>query len=342
MASAAQIKATYPGYAGWNDTAAIEADYNATGGAGKGNTPWLLGGGGTAPGGDAVSEFANVFSQLAVPGYAVPPITLGKIEEYEKLSLEELRPYYERILKEEGGDVERAKARIEQDYASGLRYRREDKEQIEQRAVHDALLKIGWTEEDATRESQRLIQDLDLAVGRAREDAAREIAWLTQHVFPEEQAVLMESLNRRGLMDIGTQGLAGKVTGRLGEEQAMRQQAIERSLRRTEETTGITRERGLTDIERARARTVETTETGEERTIADALRALQRYEEEAGVTKGRGLEDITTQWERRQFLLGEEKKEKAGVMARTKREEEYLTKSLERQQAVEKLYGIYG
>lgn len=47
-------------------------------------------------------------------------------EEAEKAALEELRPYYERILSEEQGDVERAKRRIEEDYARGARYREED------------------------------------------------------------------------------------------------------------------------------------------------------------------------------------------------------------------------
>jgi hypothetical protein len=40
-----QIKQTYSGYAGWNDEAAIVADYNATGGAGKGGNPYALGNG---------------------------------------------------------------------------------------------------------------------------------------------------------------------------------------------------------------------------------------------------------------------------------------------------------
>src|SRR3972149_5463496 len=34
--NADQIKAQFPGYAGWNDRAAIEADFRATGGQGKG------------------------------------------------------------------------------------------------------------------------------------------------------------------------------------------------------------------------------------------------------------------------------------------------------------------
>lgn len=42
--TAQQIKQMYPGYAGWNDEAAIVADYLATGGQGKGNNPYALGG----------------------------------------------------------------------------------------------------------------------------------------------------------------------------------------------------------------------------------------------------------------------------------------------------------
>ena len=44
--NASEIKAKYPGYAGWNDEAAIVADFNATGGAGKGGSSSGGGGGG--------------------------------------------------------------------------------------------------------------------------------------------------------------------------------------------------------------------------------------------------------------------------------------------------------
>lgn len=58
-------------------------------------------------------------------GSDIPPFEFS-FEEAEKAALEELRPYYERILSEEQGDVERAKRRIEEDYARGIRYREED------------------------------------------------------------------------------------------------------------------------------------------------------------------------------------------------------------------------
>jgi hypothetical protein len=51
--NAAEIKAAYPGYTGWNDTAAIEADFRATGGVGKGG-PTSSGGG--SSGGQSLAD----------------------------------------------------------------------------------------------------------------------------------------------------------------------------------------------------------------------------------------------------------------------------------------------
>ena len=125
-------------------------------------------------------------------------------------ALEELRPYYERILSEEKGDVERAKKRMEEDYTRGARYRTEDLADVQRQSLRD-------------------------------------------------QQALVETLNKRGVL---------QSTIRTGEEEdlRLRQEAVKR--------------------------------------------ALGRQEEEAGLTKGRGLEDITVQAGRREFLLGEEKKEK--------------------------------
>ena len=62
--SADQIKSQYSGYAGWNDPAAIVADYNATGGAGKGG-PASSGGysGGSSGGFDAYLQQSLKFLQ---------------------------------------------------------------------------------------------------------------------------------------------------------------------------------------------------------------------------------------------------------------------------------------
>lgn len=92
----------FEGYRGWNDREA-EADFNATGGAGK------TGGGG---GGSSTS------------GASLPPFSFDQAAA-EKQAMEELRPYYEKLLKIYNGDVNLAKKRMEEDYARGLRYKKE-------------------------------------------------------------------------------------------------------------------------------------------------------------------------------------------------------------------------
>lgn len=92
-----KILQNFPGYVGWGTNEMI-ADFNATGGNGKG------GGGNGSP-------------------------TLPKFEfdqkQAENDAMEELRPYYEKLLTIYNGDVALAKKRIEQDYERGLRFSRD-------------------------------------------------------------------------------------------------------------------------------------------------------------------------------------------------------------------------
>jgi len=318
-----------PSYTGWGVTEA-DADFKA-----KGGTP-----GGGSSGSSEWDDFVNVFSQTAIPyNKPLPPIKLRNIEEYEKESLEELRPYYERILAEEGGDVERAKKRIEEDYTTGNRYRKEDLQKTESRTITDTLKQLGWNDEDAIRETDRLLKAIDLGVGREREDAAREISWLAQYTFPEEKNTLIEGLNKRGLMDAGLTDFSGKQYTKLNADQTRRQEAIELALRRYEENAGIQKTEGLEDINRAKERADYSTNLAKERTLEDAMRTMERGQETADTTKTRSNEDIDTEWSRRQFLLGEEKKEKAASLGSQKRQEDYFTKNLERENAYSKLYG---
>lgn len=90
--TAQQIKQQYPGYAGWNDEASIMADFNATGGAGKGGgyTPSTSSGGGfdfgsfSAQNKDYLSQYKSAID-------AIPTAeSLQKAEE-EKFNLPALR-----------------------------------------------------------------------------------------------------------------------------------------------------------------------------------------------------------------------------------------------------------
>lgn len=99
------VQSGYVGYQGWGDAEA-NADFNATGGSGK------MGGGssGGTSGGSSNPLSGFKFDQAAA----------------EKAAMEELRPYYEKLLTIYNGDVSLAKKRMEEDYSRGLRYKKED------------------------------------------------------------------------------------------------------------------------------------------------------------------------------------------------------------------------
>ena len=245
-------------YTGWGKTEA-DADFRA-----KGGTP---GGGGDG----AANDFASLFAQSVASPTELPPLKTKTFEEYEALALEELRPYYERILKEEGGDVERAKLRIGEDYDRGVRISREDYETA--KAGYGPQIKPGET-----------IQDY---YNRAKTEYG---------TFPQEGIAKLDELMKRGVL---TSGIAKTDTAKMATSQQRRQEAIKR--------------------------------------------ATGRYVEGAGIQKGRGLEDIATAWDRRQFELGEEKKEKAGVLGRQKRSDEIATQEIERENLMRKaIQNFYG
>lgn len=95
------VNSGFVGYQGWGDAEA-DADFRATGGAGK------QGGGSSSGGGASLPAFN--FDQAAA----------------EKTAMEQLRPYYEKLLKIYNGDINLAKKRMEEDYSRGLRYKADE------------------------------------------------------------------------------------------------------------------------------------------------------------------------------------------------------------------------
>ena len=116
----------FQGYTGWGDPEAWY-DYLATSGKGK--------------------EGSGL--QQEISGGQTAPFTFDW-EQAERDALEKLRPYYEQILSEAKGDVERAKGIIEQDYSLGRRYREED--------ISAERADLGLTE---PKERERLLEDLN-------------------------------------------------------------------------------------------------------------------------------------------------------------------------------------
>lgn len=256
-------------YTGWG-SAEAEADWKAKGSKPQATTDGLYER--REPQGEE-EEFADLIAQLTGSPITLPPLKVKSFEEYEKEALEELRPYYERILKEEGGDVERAKRRMEEDYGRGLRMKREDYELAKE--TYGPYLKEGET---------------------LPEYLARTRIKGTQGMFLEEGQELVGQLGRRGVF---YGGLAEQARGKLATSQQRRQEAIDR--------------------------------------------ALARYEEEAGLGYTRGVEDLDIALERRKFELGEEKKERAGLLGRQKRADVISTQEIEREnlmrKAVQQTYG---
>ena len=246
----------------WGEWGWTDGD-DPTGGAGPGGAP--SGDGGDAGGGKSEAEiFVDLIAQLAGSPTELPALETKPFEEWEEIALEELKPYYERILKEEGGDVERAKLRIEQDYERGVRISREDYE-------------VAKAEQGTAVQPGETIQDY---YNKTKDEYG---------AFPQEGIAQLDELMRSGVL---SSGIATTDTKNMATSQQRRQEAIKR--------------------------------------------ATGRYVEQAGIQRGRGLEDITTAWDRRQFELDEERKERGGLLGRQKRADDISLQEIERENLMRK------
>lgn len=160
----------------------------------------------------------------------------------EAAELEKLRPYYEKILAEEGGDVDRALVRLEQDYQTGVRRSQEDLARTQR-----------ITSEDLTTQRQQL--------GLEEKEETRET---------------LADLNRRGVLfgQIPTEGLAQApyssyaqeyALGPMDEKQRLRRLAVERALERQGEVAGVSAAREQENLALQRGRGTEDVQTAFER-----------------------------------------------------------------------------
>lgn len=100
-AAADLVKAGFTGYQGWDDASA-QADFSATHGSGKGSATGGSGGGG--------------FQAVSAPN----------VQDIEDKVYNQLKPYYMQLLTESNGDLTRATDILHQDYAKGVRTAGED------------------------------------------------------------------------------------------------------------------------------------------------------------------------------------------------------------------------
>lgn len=183
-------------------------DFNGITWKGNPGTGWTQVG--YTGGGGGESNFANAFSAAAAATAAIPPIKLQPLSYYEGLALEELKPYYERILKEEGGDVEKAKVRLEEDYKLGLRRQTED--------------------------TQRTLTE------------QKDVTFPQEQQTLQETLVKRGLFNTPTVDGMATGGLPMQQQQKLVDDQKRRREAIERALGRYSETEGIRRGRTLEDV----------------------------------------------------------------------------------------------
>lgn len=135
-------------------------------------------------------------------------------EAAEKEALQKLEPYYVEKLKEAGGDVERAKKLLEDDYVRGKRYREEDEK-----------TQIATDTQTAKEETTSAVENLNrrgLLFSEMEPDQAA-----TSSAAPYSQYAQKFELNP------------------LAEKQQARRQAIQRAIMRQEEIAGEERKRGI-------------------------------------------------------------------------------------------------
>jgi hypothetical protein len=215
---------------GWYDNPATGRNQRWWGSYGWTDGSDPTGGGGSSGGGSSsgsgssdggASDFASLFGQAAASTIEVPPIQVKTWEEYDAIAMEELRPYYERILKEEGGDVEKAKVRLDEDYQRGVRIQREDTATA--KTAQGTPMLAGETPVQYYNRTKDLVGE-----------------------FPTEGTSLFSNLNKRGVTQSGIADVQGT---KLRTSQEARQEAIDTALKRYEENAGINKSRTLADTE---------------------------------------------------------------------------------------------
>jgi len=169
----------------------------------------------------------------------------GSYQQYYDRAFKDLEAYYARILQEEGGDVERAKSRLLEDYQRGKRITMED-----------------YTRELATAEEQA-------------KASTQQLAFQTE----DERRALQTNMLQRG---ISQGGIAQQLESRQKTSEQLRQEAINRALRKSRENLTYAKERSL---------------------------------EEATITQKRGTEDIASAFRRFITEKGQERQEKAAQLA---------------------------
>jgi len=180
-------------------------------------------------------------------------------DQFQQQAMEELRPYYERLLKESNYDIDLAKQRLEEDYQTGRRYAKED-------STKELDTLLGQTAPMETRNTLDNLNQrglLDSVIPNQKQD---------------QMSVTLPSGENKAYQPVTTAnfgGVAGSEVDRLRQSQASRQEAIERALKRSDEQAMLDRQRKNQDYETQRQRT--TFNMGQEKAEKAATLGESKY-----------------------------------------------------------------
>lgn len=203
------------------------------------------GSGSSGGGGDKIPS-----PDLYTVNFASVDLSPEHIAQLEDKAYEELAPYYTRLLEESGGDAEKAKKRLQEDYERGVRLK-----------TDDVARAIRYATEDKTLSDTELQPRLAIA--------EETLKYLDNVKFPLARQILDETYNRRGLFK---SGLIQKGQADLGTEQA-----LERS---QQELTITGAKNDITRNERGLARTTETQQEELKRTTEGGAITVSRGKED--------------------------------------------------------------
>lgn len=152
-------------------------------------------------------------------------LQIPNYQEYYQKAFDQLQAYYQRLLTEEGGNVERVKRRLEEDYQRGNRI-----------TLEDYTMKMNQASEGHQADTQQ-----------------------HQLTTVQEDRALQDNQLQRG---ISLGGLAGQQTGEQKSRQELRREAIDRALKNTQQELAYGKERDLEQSALNKLRGGEDTESG--------------------------------------------------------------------------------
>jgi hypothetical protein len=291
---AAQKKSTGGGSSGGGGSASVIAKaLAASGSGGNVNTP-----------------NAEDVAKLIPSGPEIMPFMWNQ-EQAERDAMEKLRPYYEELLAEAGGDVELAKKRLLEDYDNGNRQTMEDFTTITERATSDYILAQGQREQDVATKTERTAREYATNKQQQTEDFLSQSQEYARLV-PEEKAKVLDALNRRGLLQ---SSIRTAEQANLTARQQARQEAIQKALERKDQLARTTVAQSNQDLARAFERAQLAGEQGLSRTQEDAQRKFERANLETQTGYSRNVEDIDIAYPRYVRKLEDEKAQRALEMA---------------------------